>query len=158
MRAVVQRVTEAAVGWREPDGRQCKEQIGAGLAVLVGAGPEDRDGDAERLADKVAALRVFADAEGRFNRGLDDVEGEALVVSQFTLYADSTRGRRPSFIGAAAPEQASRLVDRFAGRLRERGIPTRTGRFGARMTVTLANDGPVTLVLSTDPWDTRIRA
>jgi D-aminoacyl-tRNA deacylase len=158
MRAVVQRVTEAAVGWREPAGRRCREQIGAGLAVLLGAGPQDGDGDAERLADKVAALRVFADAEGRFNRSLEDVRGEALVVSQFTLYADTTRGRRPSFIGAAAPEQASHLVDRFAERLRERGVPTRTGRFGAHMTVTLANDGPVTLALSTEPWDTRIHA
>jgi D-tyrosyl-tRNA(Tyr) deacylase len=158
MRAVVQRVTEAAVEWREPEGRQCREQIGAGLAVLVGAGPQDRDEDAERLADKVAALRVFADAEGRFNRSLEDVEGEALVVSQFTLYANATRGRRPSFIGAAAPELACHLVDHFAGRLRERGIPTRTGRFGARMTVTLVNDGPVTLALSTEPWETRINA
>jgi D-tyrosyl-tRNA(Tyr) deacylase len=158
MRAVVQRVTDAAVGWREPDGRECRERIGPGLAVLVGAGPQDQDGDAERLADKVAALRVFADAEGRFNRSLEDVQGEALVVSQFTLYADATRGRRPSFVGAAAPQQASRLVERFAERLRERGVPTRTGRFGAHMTVTLANDGPVTLVLSTERWDTRIHA
>jgi D-tyrosyl-tRNA(Tyr) deacylase len=158
MRAVVQRVTEAAVDWREPDGRRCREQIGAGLAVLLGAGPQDSDGDAGRLADKVAALRVFADAEGRFNRSLEDVRGEALVVSQFTLYADTTRGRRPSFVGAAAPERASRLVERFAERLRERGVPTRTGRFGAHMAVTLANDGPVTLALSTDPWDTRIHA
>jgi len=158
MRAVVQRVTEAAVGWREPDGRQCQERIGAGLAVLVGAGPQDRDEDADRLADKVVALRIFADADGRFNRSLEDVEGEALVVSQFTLYADATRGRRPSFIGAAAPEQADHLVDRFAGRLRERGLRTRTGSFGAHMTVTIVNDGPVTMALSTEPWETRIRA
>ncbi|MBO0709363.1 MAG: D-tyrosyl-tRNA(Tyr) deacylase, partial [Candidatus Dormibacteraeota bacterium] len=114
--------------------------------------------DAERLADKVATLRIFADAEGRFNRSLEDVGGAALVVSQFTLYADATRGRRPSFISAAPPELATRLVDRFAERLRERGVPTRTGRFGAHMTVTLANDGPVTLVLSTEPWETRINA
>ncbi|MBO0683733.1 MAG: D-tyrosyl-tRNA(Tyr) deacylase [Candidatus Dormibacteraeota bacterium] len=157
MRAVVQRVTEAAVGWSEPAG-ECREQIGLGLAVLVGAGPQDGFAEAERLADKVAALRIFADADGRFNRSLEDVGGAALVVSQFTLYADATRGRRPSFISAAPPELATRLVDRFAERLRERGVPTRTGRFGAHMTVTLANDGPVTLVLSTEPWETRINA
>lgn len=145
------------MGWNEPAG-ECREQIGPGLAVLVGAGPRDGLADAERLADKVAALRIFADAEGRFNRSLGDVGGEALVVSQFTLYADATRGRRPSFIGAAPPELATRLVDRFAERLRECGVPTRTGKFGAHMTVTLANDGPVTLVLSTEPWETRINA
>ena len=156
MRIVVQRVTQAAVSWCEPDGTSRREQISAGLAVLVGAGPQDGVGDAYRLADKVATLRIFADAGGRFNRSLEDVGGEALVVSQFTLYADATRGRRPSFIRAAEPETARELCQRFADRLRERGIPTRTGSFGAQMTVSLDNDGPVTIVLSTDPWETRI--
>jgi D-aminoacyl-tRNA deacylase len=101
---------------------------------------------------------VFAAADGRFNLSLEDVGGSALVVSQFTLYADATRGRRPSFVGAAEPECARQLCERFAGRLAERAVPTRTGSFGARMTVSLDNDGPVTVALSTDPWETRIRA
>jgi D-tyrosyl-tRNA(Tyr) deacylase len=156
VRVVVQRVTQAAVSWCEPDGTERREQIAGGLAILVGAGPQDGPGDADRLADKLANLRIFPDSEGRFNRSLEDVEGEALVVSQFTLYADATRGRRPSFIGAAEPGAARELCQRFADRLRERGIPTRTGSFGAQMTVSLHNDGPVTLALSTEPWETRI--
>ena len=156
MRVVVQRVTQAAVSWCEPDGTERREQIAGGLAILVGAGPQDGPGDADRLADKLANLRIFPDSEGRFNRSLEDVKGEALVVSQFTLYADATRGRRPSFIGAAEPRAARELCQRFADRLRERGIPTRTGSFGAQMTVSLHNDGPVTLALSTEPWETRI--
>ena len=156
MRVVVQRVTQAAVSWCEPDGSPRREQIARGLAILVGAGPQDGPDDANRLADKVATLRIFADGEGRFNRSLEDVGGEALVVSQFTLYADATRGRRPSFIRAAEPQAARDLCERFAERLQARGIPTRTGSFGAQMTVSLDNDGPVTLALSTEPWDTRI--
>jgi len=155
MRVVVQRVSRASVSW-EDDGEAQREEVGRGLAVLVGAGPEDEPAHAERLADKVAQLRIFPDGEGRFNLSLEDVGGEALVVSQFTLYADATRGRRPSFVGAAAPDCASRLCQRFADRLAERGIRTRTGSFGARMTVSLDNEGPVTLALSTDPWETRI--
>jgi D-tyrosyl-tRNA(Tyr) deacylase len=153
MRAVVQRVSRASVRWDD----ECRE-IGRGLAVLVGAGPADGPGDADALADKVAQLRIFPDADGRFNLSLEDVGGEALVVSQFTLYADATRGRRPSFVGAAAPDRARELCQRFADRLTERGVSTRTGSFGARMTVRLDNEGPVTLALSTDPWETRIRA
>ena len=133
-----------------------RQEIGRGLAILVGAGPDDGVSQADRLADKVAHLRVFPDAEGRFNLSLEDVAGEALVVSQFTLYADATRGRRPSFVGAAPAGCARELCQRFADRLGERGIATRTGSFGARMTVSLDNDGPVTLALSTDPWETRI--
>lgn len=158
MRAIVQRVSRASVTWEDgAEGRRCHE-IGRGLAVLVGAGPADDPADADALADKVAQLRIFSDAEGRFNLSLEDVGGEALVVSQFTLYADATRGRRPSFIGAAAPDGARELCQRFADRLAERGVTTRTGSFGARMTVSLDNEGPVTIALSTDAWETRIRA
>ncbi len=156
MRVVVQRVSRASVSWDDVGGRPRREEIGHGLAVLVGAGPEDGPEHADRLADKVAQLRIFSDGEGRFNLSLEDVGGEALVVSQFTLYADATRGRRPSFIGAAGPECARQLCQRFADRLAGRGVPTRTGSFGARMTVSLDNEGPVTLALSTDPWETRI--
>jgi D-aminoacyl-tRNA deacylase len=158
MRAVVQRVSRASVSWEDEAGGPVRQEIGRGLAVLVGAGPADDRDAAEALADKVAQLRIFSDAGGRFNLSLEDVAGEALVVSQFTLYADATRGRRPSFVGAAAPDCARDLCQRFADRLAERGVRTRTGSFGARMTVSLDNEGPVTLALSTDPWETRIRA
>jgi D-tyrosyl-tRNA(Tyr) deacylase len=158
MRAVVQRVSRASVSWKDDEGRQQLEQIGRGLAVLIGAGPADDPSHADSLADKVAQLRIFPDADGRFNLSVEDIGGEALVVTQFTLYADTTRGRRPSFAGAAAPDCARALCQRFADHLAERGVVTRTGSFGARMTVSLDNDGPVTLALSTDPWETRIRA
>lgn len=156
MRAIVQRVSRAAVSWQDESGQPRREEIGSGLAVLLGAGPVDDAVHADRLADKVAQLRIFADGEGRFNLSLEDVRGEALVVSQFTLYADTTRGRRPSFIGAAAPDCARGLCQRFVDRMIERGVPTRSGSFGAHMTVSIENDGPVTLALSTEPWDTRI--
>jgi D-tyrosyl-tRNA(Tyr) deacylase len=171
MRAVVQRVTRASVSWTEAAGQEPgepsdrpepaepaehTERIGPGLTVLLGVGPPDRPEDADRLADKVAQLRIFRDAEGRFNRSLEDVAGEVLVVSQFTLYADTRRGRRPSFTGAAEPDCALQLCRRFADRLSERGLTIRTGSFGASMLVSLDNDGPVTIVLSTDPWETRI--
>ena len=158
MRAVVQRVSRASVSWDDGAAGSRQEEIGRGLAVLVGAGPADDRATADALADKVAQLRIFSDPEGRFNLSLEDVGGEALVVSQFTLYADATRGRRPSFVGAAAPDCARDLCQRFADRLAERGVTTRTGSFGARMTVSLDNEGPVTLALSTDSWETRIRA
>lgn len=158
MRAVVQRVSRASVSWEEDGAGPRRQEIGRGLAVLVGAGPDDERPDADALADKVAQLRIFPDADGRFNLSLEDVGGEALVVSQFTLYADATRGRRPSFVGAASPDGARDLCQRFADRLAERGVTTRTGSFGARMTVSLDNDGPVTIALSTDRWETRIRA
>jgi len=155
VRVILQRVGRASVTWRDDAGPQ-RQEIGRGLAILVGAGPEDGPSEAERLADKVAQLRIFPDDEGRFNRSLEDVGGQALVVSQFTLYADATRGRRPSFIGAAGPDCARDLCQRFADRLSARGIHTRTGSFGAQMTVSLDNEGPVTLALSTEPWETRI--
>jgi len=156
MRVIVQRVSGASVSWTGEDGRPQRQAIGQGLAILVGAGPADGPPEADRLADKVAQLRIFPDVDGRFDRSLEDVGGEALVVSQFTLYVDATRGRRPSFIGAAQPDCARELCQRFADRLSERGVPTRTGSFGAHMTVSLENDGPVTLALSTEPWETRI--
>ena len=155
MRVILQRVGRASVTWRDDAGPQ-RQEIGRGLAILVGAGPEDGPSEAARLADKVAQLRIFPDSEGRFNRSLEDVGGQALVVSQFTLYADATRGRRPSFIGAAAPDCARDLCQRFADRLSARGIHTRTGSFGAQMTVSLDNEGPVTLALSTEQRETRI--
>lgn len=156
MRAIVQRVSHASVSWEDNGGQRSRQEISRGLAILVGAGPADNLTEAERLADKVAQLRIFPDDAGRFNVSLEDIGGEALVVSQFTLYANCTRGRRPSFIGAADPDWARQLCKRFADRLTERGIPTRSGSFGAQMTVSLDNEGPVTIALSTDPWETRI--
>lgn len=121
--------------------------IGVGVVVLLGVGQEDGDSQAQLLADKVATLRIFEDAEGKMNLSLLDIGGEALVVSQFTLYADSGKGRRPSFASAARPELAEPLVARFAELLATRGIPTQTGTFGAQMLVEINNDGPVTIWL-----------
>jgi D-aminoacyl-tRNA deacylase len=121
--------------------------IGPGLCVLVGVGPEDTEADAVAMADKLAGMRVFSDAEGRMNLDVRDVGGEVLVVSQFTLLADTRRGRRPSFTGAAQPDLARSLIEVIADRLRETGLATSSGVFGARMEVDLVNDGPVTLVL-----------
>jgi D-aminoacyl-tRNA deacylase len=143
VRALIQRVIEASV---DIDGDRVAA-IGPGLLVLVAAGAGDGPEDAEQMAGKVARLRVFADAEGRMNRSLTDVAGEALVVSQFTLYADTRRGNRPGFTGAAAPEVGERLVEAFAAGLRDLGVPVATGRFGAHMQVALVNDGPVTIWL-----------
>ena len=108
------------------------------------------------MADKLTDLRVFADEAGRMNLSLADVKGSALIVSQFTLFADMSRGRRPSLLGAGDPKRAEELYEAFAQRFRERGIETRTGNFGAVMRVEIANDGPVTLVLSSDDWPTRV--
>jgi D-aminoacyl-tRNA deacylase len=141
VRALIQRVIEASV---EVDGERLGA-IGAGLLVLVAAGADDGQDEPARLAGKVARLRIFADADGRMNRSLLDVGGEALVVSQFTLYADVSRGNRPGFTGAAPPEVGAPLVDAFAAELRELGVPVATGRFGAHMRVHLVNDGPVTI-------------
>lgn len=121
--------------------------VGGGLLVLVAAGAGDGPGAPVQLAAKVARLRIFADAEGRMNRSIVDVGGEALVVSQFTLYADVRRGNRPGFTGAAPPDAGERLVDAFCAALRELGVPVQTGRFGAHMQVALVNDGPVTIWL-----------
>jgi D-aminoacyl-tRNA deacylase len=128
------------------DGRAMGE-IGAGLCVLLGVARGDTAETAGRLAAKLARLRIFADEEGRFDRSVLDLGGSALVVSQFTLLADTARGNRPSFAGAAPPEEAEPLYERFCAALRELGVPVETGVFGARMAVELVNDGPVTLTL-----------
>jgi D-tyrosyl-tRNA(Tyr) deacylase len=143
VRALVQRVTEARV---TVAGEQVGE-IGSGLLVLVGVTHDDTAAVASRLADKVGNLRVFDDAEGVMNRTLLDTGGEALVVSQFTLYGDTTRGRRPSWAAAATPEVAEPLCDAFAAGLLDAGVRVETGRFRAEMQVALVNDGPVTLML-----------
>lgn len=143
MRAVVQRVLGASV---RVDGA-VRGRCGAGLVVLLGIARADGEEQAARLAGKVARLRVFPDAEGRFDRSLLDTGGEALVVSQFTLLADTAKGNRPSFAPAAPSELAEPLVARFCEELRSLGVPVETGVFGAAMEVELVNDGPVTLVL-----------
>ncbi len=124
--------------------------------LLVGAGADDDDSTVRRLADKVVDLRVFADEAGKMNLSLEDVRGSALIVSQFTLFADMSRGRRPSLLKAGDPKRAEELYLAFIQRFRERGIETQTGSFGADMRVTIDNDGPVTLVLSSDDWPTRV--
>jgi D-tyrosyl-tRNA(Tyr) deacylase len=143
MRALVQRVTEARVS---VDGEVIGE-IGPGLCVLVGVTHDDTDAGARKLAEKVWHLRVFDDADGVMNLALADTGGAALVVSQFTLYGDTRRGRRPSWAAAAAPEPARGLVEAFAQALRDLGAPVATGQFAARMQVELVNDGPVTLLI-----------
>jgi D-aminoacyl-tRNA deacylase len=145
MRAVCQRVARAEVRVDET----AIGTIGAGLCVLLGVARTDGEAEAERLAGKVARLRVFEDEAGRFDRSLLDVGGAALVVSQFTLIAETAKGNRPSFGDAAPPEQAEPLYERFCAELRALGVPVETGVFGARMHVELVNDGPVTSVLET---------
>jgi D-aminoacyl-tRNA deacylase len=142
MRAVVQRVSRAGVS---PGG-----QIGLGLCVLLGVARGDGEEQAARLAAKVARLRIFPDDEGRFDRSLEDVAGAVLVVSQFTLIADTEKGNRPSFAAAAAPEEAEALYERFCTELSVLGITVETGVFGAKMEVELVNDGPVTIVLDAE--------
>jgi D-tyrosyl-tRNA(Tyr) deacylase len=143
MRAVCQRVSEARV---TVDGAVTAE-IGPGLVVLLGVARDDGPTEVERLAGKVSRLRIFGDDRGKFDRSLVDVNGSALVVSQFTLIADTRKGNRPSFADAAPPERAEPLYERFCAALRAEGVPVETGVFGARMDVELVNDGPVTIVL-----------
>jgi D-aminoacyl-tRNA deacylase len=143
VRAVIYRVAWARVLVE----REVVGEIGPGLLVLVGAAHDDGPAEAAWLADKVAGLRVFQDAEGRMNRSLAEAGGGALVVSQFTLYGDARRGRRPSFVGAARPEHAEPLVAAVAERLAAAGVKTATGRFRAEMTIESAGDGPVTILL-----------
>lgn len=143
MRAVLQRVSRAAVS---VEGKTLA-RIGAGYVILLGIEPTDGPREADQLAAKCAALRIFADDQGKTNRSIADVGGEALVISQFTLLADTRRGRRPSFVRAASPDQAKLLYEHFAERLRTLGVPARTGEFGAHMLVEIQNDGPFTLVL-----------
>ncbi|HWQ04445.1 MAG TPA: D-aminoacyl-tRNA deacylase [Longilinea sp.] len=142
MRAVVQRVTHGKVS---VDGHSIAE-IGPGLVILLGIGPNDDEEKARSLGRKIALLRIFADAEGKMNRSCVDISGQAIVVSQFTLYADTRRGNRPSFIEAAPPDLARPLCDRFSQLLIEAGIPTQQGEFGANMRVQIENDGPVTIL------------
>lgn len=130
-------------------------EIGPGLLILLGVGREDAAADADLLARKCAELRIFNDAEGRFNLSLLDTGGAALVVSQFTLYADTRKGRRPSFTAAAPPDRAAPLVERFVAALRGLGVRVETGMFGAHMDVALVNDGPVTIPLDTTVWTSR---
>ncbi len=120
-------------------------QIGVGVVILLGIGMDDGEEQARYLAEKIANLRIFEDEAGKMNRSLLEIAGQAIVVSQFTLYADTRKGRRPSFTDAAPAEIASPLVERFADLLREQGVPTQTGVFGAHMLVDIANDGPVTI-------------
>ncbi len=143
MRSVVQRVTRASV---TVDGA-IVGQIGPGLLVLLGVAPDDAEADAEYLAEKIVGLRVFEDADGKMNASLVDTGGAMLVVSQFTLYGDCRKGRRPSFTDAAPPELAERLYEYFVQQVRAQGIPVEIGRFRAMMQVELVNDGPVTLLL-----------
>ncbi len=143
MRVLVQRVRHGRVIVAD----QIIAEIGPGVVLLVGISPQDSDEQARYLAEKIANLRIFEDEEGKINRSLLDIEGQAIVVSQFTLYADTRKGRRPSFTEAALPEVARPLVDDFARLLTDRGVPTQTGEFGAHMLVEIANDGPVTIWL-----------
>ena len=155
MRVVAQRAASGSVSWEEAGASQVAT-IGRGLVLLVGAAPSDDESTVRRIADKLIDLRVFADEAGRMNLSLVDVKGAALIVSQFTLFADMSRGRRPSLLGAGDPARAAELYEVFVARFRDRGIETRTGSFGADMRVSIENDGPVTLVLSSDEWPTRV--
>ena len=148
-----------SVSWQEDNqgaGIELRATIGPGYVLLVGAGSDDDETNVRRLADKIIDLRVFADEAGRMNLSLVDVRGSALIVSQFTLFADMSRGRRPSLLKAGDPQRAKELYEVFVQQFRERGIETQTGSFGADMRVSIENDGPVTLVLSTDQWSTSV--
>jgi D-tyrosyl-tRNA(Tyr) deacylase len=143
MRAVIQRVSSARV----EVGGEAVGSIGAGILALLGIADDDGEAEADWLLDKMIDLRIFQNAQGKFDRSLREVSGELLVVSQFTLLANTRKGRRPSFTDAARPEHAIPLYEYFTRQARARGIPTATGRFGASMQVTLVNDGPVTVIL-----------
>jgi D-tyrosyl-tRNA(Tyr) deacylase len=143
MRAVLQRVHRGRVS---VEGETIAE-IDHGLVILVGIGHEDTAEDAQRLAEKCATLRIFEDDAGKTNLSIQDIEGQAIVISQFTLYADTRKGRRPSFTKAARPDTAEPLVEIFASHLRAQGVPTQTGVFGAHMLVDIENDGPMTILL-----------
>ena len=148
MRAVIQRVSQAHVVVDQA----VAGAIERGLLVLLAVTHADTAAEARRLADKIMSLRVFSDAAGRFDRTLGDVGGGLLVISQFTLYGDTRKGRRPSFTAAAQPEHAAPLIDLFVNHCQEAGVATASGVFGAHMDVHLVNDGPVTLILDTDEW------
>lgn len=143
MRAVVQRVERASV----VVGDDVIGAVGRGLCVLIGVTHDDHQTAADKMADKLAKLRIFEDDEGKMNRSVADVGGQILLISQFTLYGDARKGNRPSFIAAARPEQAEPLIERVGSELADRGLVVETGRFRAEMSVELVNDGPVTIVL-----------
>jgi len=149
MKAVIQLVKKASV---EIDSKT-RAEIGYGFLVFLGVGRGDTKEDAETLAQKIAQLRILADKNGKFNFSLLDAKGEMLIISQFTLYADMSKGRRPSFHNAAPPILAEKLYDYFVSVIKELGIKTQTGRFGANMDIVLINDGPVTVILDTDSLD-----
>ena len=144
MKAVVQRVTQSRVTVED----QQIGVIGRGMMVLLGVAQDDGEADADWLVDKIVGLRIFEDDHGKMNRAITDVNGLILVVSQFTLLGDCRKGRRPSFVKAAAPDKAEALYNRFVQKIRDKGIGVETGRFGAAMKVALVNDGPVTLIVS----------
>ena len=148
MKALIQRVKSAQV---RVDSEIIGE-IGVGWLVLLGVARGDSGAETMKLVDKITGLRLFPDAEGRFNLSVLDVSGSILVVSQFTLYADCSRGRRPSFTDAAEPEKANQLYEQFIGELRMKNLPVATGRFGADMEISLVNDGPVTILLDSATW------
>jgi D-tyrosyl-tRNA(Tyr) deacylase len=145
MRAVVQRVRRAAVNV----GERAVAQIGPGLVIFIAVGKEDGENEVAWMAEKITHLRLFEDSEGRMHRSILDVDGEALVVSQFTLYGDVRKGRRPDFTAAAGPTEAEPIYQRFLRDLRGLGVPVQSGVFGARMLVEIENDGPVTLIIET---------
>ena len=146
MRVVIQRVSRSCVAVAG----ETIAEIDLGLVILAGIGPGDGESQADYLAEKIANLRIFADEHGKTNLSVLDVGGAAIVVSQFTLYADTRKGRRPSFTDAAPPELAEPLVERFVEMLREQGVPTQPGQFGAEMLVEIHNDGPVTIIIERD--------
>lgn len=145
MRAVIQRVSSASV----TIGGKTQGKIGAGLLILLGVGESDTEHECRYLAEKCATLRIFEDEAGKMNRSLSETGGAVLIVSNFTLYGDCRKGRRPNFMNSARPELAEPLYEQFCNQLRALGIPVQTGRFGADMKVSLTNDGPVTLMLDT---------
>jgi D-tyrosyl-tRNA(Tyr) deacylase len=149
MRAVIQRVARSSVSVLDGDEVREVARIGRGLTVLIGVAATDTAAEARRLADKIVGLRIFDDAEGKLNLDVRQVGGEVLAISQFTLLADARKGRRPSFIAAARPEQGEPLYEAVVSSLRETGLTVQTGRFGAHMHVDILNDGPVTIVLDT---------
>jgi D-tyrosyl-tRNA(Tyr) deacylase len=142
MRALIQRISRGSV---TVDQRIVADEVGIGLRIFLGVGHEDNQEKARILAKKIANLRIFGDEDGKMNRSILDLKGQTIVVSQFTLYADTKKGNRPSFINAANPEKADQLVNYFADQLRSFGIPTQQGEFAAHMMVSLVNDGPVTI-------------
>ncbi|MHB1000441.1 MAG: D-aminoacyl-tRNA deacylase [Armatimonadota bacterium] len=146
MRAVIQRVSSASVTIDD----NIAGSIGQGLVILLGVGPNDTEKDTVWLADKTANLRIFEDDQGKMNLSLLDIGGQALIVSQFTLYGDARKGRRPSFTDAAPPDKADALYQRYVELIRQAGVTVQTGEFGAKMLVNIQNDGPVTLILDTD--------